>query len=266
VEGTSKRAHTTKYSRGTPGYRAPELVEEVIVNKYTNKVDIWAIGCILYEIVFQRKAFSSDFEVSRYSDTVKTTGKLLGLPFETDAIFDDSRKYFLSKIIHEMVDIDPTRRPGAEHLYKRFIPWASDETKPLNPIEKSQSIESDEHAVSPMTDVITYMNARDAVVLPNRDDPPLMPTLGQRIPHPEHDSLPQTSSSGESSSSFVYGSRWRSLANQSRRDSDTASQSSVPPGQVPIRMGPSQVPEPAEPTRTSFTTSSVVPDDCIHDI
>jgi serine/threonine protein kinase len=57
VEGTSKKAHTTQYSKGTCSYRAPELIQLDDKGTYTNKVDIWAMGCILYEIVFRSKAF-----------------------------------------------------------------------------------------------------------------------------------------------------------------------------------------------------------------
>src|SRR5271155_1844761 len=64
TEGTSQRSYTTHYSRGTSSYRAPELVRS---GAYNNKVDIWALGCILYEIVTLRKAFSTDNAVYEYS-------------------------------------------------------------------------------------------------------------------------------------------------------------------------------------------------------
>jgi len=38
----------TSFGRGTPGYRAPELL---VQDEYDNKVDIWAVGCILHELV-----------------------------------------------------------------------------------------------------------------------------------------------------------------------------------------------------------------------
>eukprot|EP00754_Rhynchopus_humris_P019210 Rhum_TRINITY_DN14637_c0_g1::Rhum_TRINITY_DN14637_c0_g1_i1::g.102599::m.102599/K08857/NEK1_4_5; NIMA (never in mitosis gene a)-related kinase 1/4/5 len=40
---------------GTPNYFSPELVEG---RPFTNKSDIWAMGCIMYELVTQRFAFS----------------------------------------------------------------------------------------------------------------------------------------------------------------------------------------------------------------
>ena len=62
VDGLS---NTTKYSRGTPGYRAPELLAmEEEPAWYTNKVDIWAMGCILYELATGQRPFKSDLAVT----------------------------------------------------------------------------------------------------------------------------------------------------------------------------------------------------------
>lgn len=47
--------------RGTGGYRAPELL--VITPAFTKKVDIWALGCILYELLMSQKAFTDDWTV-----------------------------------------------------------------------------------------------------------------------------------------------------------------------------------------------------------
>ena len=39
---------------GTPYYVSPELVSEA---GYSYKSDVWALGCILYELCYLRKAF-----------------------------------------------------------------------------------------------------------------------------------------------------------------------------------------------------------------
>lgn len=62
--GTSKTLLTTKGASGTEGYRAPELLRDM---KYNNKVDIFAMGCILYELVCGQKAFRNDFDVREWS-------------------------------------------------------------------------------------------------------------------------------------------------------------------------------------------------------
>jgi serine/threonine protein kinase len=65
-EATSTALLFTDFSRGTPGYRAPELLKEMHVG-YNNKIDIWAMGCILFEIATGQKPFVNDTMVTEYS-------------------------------------------------------------------------------------------------------------------------------------------------------------------------------------------------------
>jgi len=134
-EGTSKTPHTTRYSRGTSSYRAPELIRDA---KYTNKIDIWAIGCVFYELVFKNKAFPGDAAVLDYALNNISFGHILPLPFEPDTVSDETRKVFISRIILQILDIDPVKRPGAEQLYKRFISWREDGS-PTNPVPSQKS-------------------------------------------------------------------------------------------------------------------------------
>src|SRR5438105_8415469 len=64
-EATSKQFCTTPYSRGTSSYRAPEILDQQNP-KYNNKADIWALGCIIYEVFTGARAFSSDLAVFTY--------------------------------------------------------------------------------------------------------------------------------------------------------------------------------------------------------
>lgn len=113
IAGSSRRVHTTHNSRGTSSYRAPELIR----GNYNNKVDVFAIGCILYEVVFRRKALADDLAVVIYSESNQS----LALPFESDTLPDKRRKAFVSNIIYETFDVEATQRPRAEELSKRFI-------------------------------------------------------------------------------------------------------------------------------------------------
>jgi serine/threonine protein kinase len=57
--GTSKNLIATNNQRGTLHYLAPEIILcEPGVPSYTNKVDIWSLGAILYELCTGRKAFA----------------------------------------------------------------------------------------------------------------------------------------------------------------------------------------------------------------
>ena len=58
--GISKILDGTNYAQtfaGTYFYMAPEIIN---YNKYTNKVDIWSLGCILYELCTLKKCFDSN--------------------------------------------------------------------------------------------------------------------------------------------------------------------------------------------------------------
>jgi serine/threonine protein kinase len=125
TEGTSGRAHTTHYSRGTSSYRAPELVE-YDKRTYTNKVDIWAIGCILYELVLGRKAFRTDDAVNVYARQFAFSGVTLPLLIDFETFPDQGRKSFVSRVIHEMLEVDANKRPRADELYTKFTCWGVD--------------------------------------------------------------------------------------------------------------------------------------------
>ena len=107
TEGTSNRAITTVYSKGTQGYRAPELL--LGDPKFNNKVDIWAIGCILYELVAREKAFASDLQVFSISQLRIS-----------NPIFPESFLMHISESIHEMLKNNPHDRPSVSTLRLLF--------------------------------------------------------------------------------------------------------------------------------------------------
>jgi len=57
---------STRLARGTPCYQATELVRET--PKYTRYVDIWGLGCILYEVATGERAFRSEWAVVAYAN------------------------------------------------------------------------------------------------------------------------------------------------------------------------------------------------------
>jgi serine/threonine protein kinase len=108
AEGTSKHAITTKYSMGTPGYRAPELLSDK--PKFTNKVDIWALGCILYELTIGARAFQTDYAVLLYLSSQKNKDVVL------DNTFDTHSMKTITKHIVDMLQIESSARPSASIL------------------------------------------------------------------------------------------------------------------------------------------------------
>jgi serine/threonine protein kinase len=101
VSGTSKNPITTKEAKGSTCYRAPELLRND--PKYNNKVDIWAIGCITYEVAAEQKAFSDDLETLDFNDQEKK------LP--EDIVLDEGPKQLIVQIIRQCLRIEPKERP-----------------------------------------------------------------------------------------------------------------------------------------------------------
>lgn len=59
MRGTSKGDIPTEMSRGTTSYRAPEL-KKGQYSTYNQKTDVWALGCILSEIITSKRFSEND--------------------------------------------------------------------------------------------------------------------------------------------------------------------------------------------------------------
>ena len=122
--GDSMKNFTTSQSRGTPGYRAPELLRDESV--YTNKVDIWALGCILYELACGRKAFNGDYTTLAFA----LDPNRKPLPFST--VFPTSVEQALHSSFLPMLDLDPLKRPRVSSANSTFqLMWNDDNQEDL---------------------------------------------------------------------------------------------------------------------------------------
>lgn len=108
---TSKRLNTTRYSRGTAGYRAPEIL--VRDPKYSNKVDIFALGCIIYELVTGERLFYDDVATASYGRS-----GLIGATQwpEADGDLTKAQLLFFEKQVASMLELDPSKRPNSRDL------------------------------------------------------------------------------------------------------------------------------------------------------
>ena len=119
--GHSILEQTTLYGRGTPGYRAPELL--LLNNRstgsenssFSKKSDIWALGCILYELVFGEQPFPSDMSAREYV----TAGRALINPISLEYIAPYSGAAVI-RLLSAMLDRAPARRPSAKVLCENF--------------------------------------------------------------------------------------------------------------------------------------------------
>jgi len=138
AEGSSKNVIVSKLGRGTEGYRAPELIEEEPI--YTRKVDIFAFGCILYEIVFGRKAFRNDWNVWEYARSKKP------LTFPRTSMYSTDSPRFIRETLDTTLQHDWVQRPTAKALLIGFKalslhlvkPISSEDFWPTTPLSKSR--------------------------------------------------------------------------------------------------------------------------------
>ncbi|GMR51068.1 hypothetical protein PMAYCL1PPCAC_21263, partial [Pristionchus mayeri] len=86
---------------GTPYYISPEMCEG---KTYNEKSDIWALGCILYEMTCLQKAFEGENLPALVNRIMKCEYEPVKGPY-TSA---------LKMLIREMLQLDPESRPSAE--------------------------------------------------------------------------------------------------------------------------------------------------------
>jgi ankyrin repeat protein len=113
TEATSKVGRPTLYSRGTASYRAPELLKE-LDPVYTNKVDIWCLGCILHELMTSKFTFRSDWETQRCYETDIVPD--ISVPASTEFL-----RHHIRQNIQELLHRDPGHRPRASDLRPIFV-------------------------------------------------------------------------------------------------------------------------------------------------
>ena len=111
AEATSKHAVPTLGGRGTASYRAPELLNESPV--YTRKVDIWALGCILFELSTTKKAFRGDWHVREYAVAKQT------LQFDPIIPLAKGWPFPTYECIHDLLQLDWSQRPKASFILHR---------------------------------------------------------------------------------------------------------------------------------------------------
>jgi Protein kinase domain len=121
--------HVTRYSRGTAPYRAPEMSTPNA--EYNNRVDIWALGCIVHEAFTGLKAFETEIDVFRYN----FSNRGLKLKFEK---LPPYLRLTLQKPLETMLSLDANARPSAKELnrlWENFPKSAPSSPEDLQPGE-----------------------------------------------------------------------------------------------------------------------------------
>ena len=95
--GLSKQLVNTLESRtlaGSPVYMAPEILINKLRKPYTSKVDIWSLGVIIFQLLFQKFPFYGNSMTSLKKDLIKKNG----IPQEIEKIEDENLKDLMKKI------------------------------------------------------------------------------------------------------------------------------------------------------------------------
>jgi len=112
TDRSSKTTMLTEQGRGTTSYRAPELL--AMVPTFNDRVDIWALGCILFELAIKKRAFIADWHVSQHAQ------QGLKLSIELPDSIELANRTLLTNIVREMLRINSNKRPCASELRESF--------------------------------------------------------------------------------------------------------------------------------------------------
>ncbi|KAK4797300.1 hypothetical protein SAY86_029626 [Trapa natans] len=112
IEEDNIRKHTT------PAYRAPEMWDLYRRELINEKVDIWALGCLLFRICYLKSAFDGDSKLQILNGNYR---------------IPDLPKYssFITDLIRELLQASPDARPDITQVWFRV-----NEQLPLN-LQKS---------------------------------------------------------------------------------------------------------------------------------
>lgn len=110
TEATSKHAKPTELCRSTASYRAPEVITQY---DYTNKADIWALGCILFELASNDKAFVDDWSVQQYALDLHIPDLSTNLPTHCQSQ--------IQNYLEQIFRLDWSQRPRASILRREFF-------------------------------------------------------------------------------------------------------------------------------------------------
>ena len=96
---------------GSPGYTAPETMTRETAT-YTEKVDVWSFGVLVYEILTGKRAFGAFARLFDIMNKV-VTGNMPRFPKD----LEDTR---IEEIVHACWDLNDKNRPSFQNLVKEF--------------------------------------------------------------------------------------------------------------------------------------------------
>ena len=112
--GISKKLNKTEHAKtqniGTEFYMAPELIEGE--EQYDNKVDIWALGCIIYELFTLEVCFYSKNRLQLFNKILEGNYQKINLEVYSSE---------WQNLIDSLLKINSEDRPDIEEVYNKVI-------------------------------------------------------------------------------------------------------------------------------------------------
>jgi len=95
----------------SPQYRSPEVFK---AQPHDHKVDIWSLGCLIYEMLAKEKPFYKHYTLSQIEELV------CNKRFPPKGHFAPSDFRSLEVIMHNCLDHDPSKRPSASAVFSNL--------------------------------------------------------------------------------------------------------------------------------------------------
>ncbi|KAG0455697.1 hypothetical protein HPP92_023485 [Vanilla planifolia] len=151
IEEDNIRKHTT------PAYRAPEMWDLYRREVICEKVDIWALGCLLYRICYFKSAFLGDSKLQILNGSYR---------------IPDLPKYSasLTALIKDMLEGSPDARPDITQVWFRVNELLPMELQKHMP--EGAETESRSNIHTSMSDVPSEGTHNSTPVMPKRRPPP----------------------------------------------------------------------------------------------
>ena len=105
---------------GTPGYMSPEQARGAEVDQRT---DIWAFGCLLYELLSGKRAFATGTVSDTVAAVLEHEPDWRALPATTPAKVRDLLRQCLEKDAHRRLDNIADARKTIEEVQRRWTRW-----------------------------------------------------------------------------------------------------------------------------------------------
>lgn len=125
VSKVVKNAMAAQNTRvGTPLYLSPELIKQ---KPYDYKIDVWAMGCILYQMCTGKAPFAGENLISLGYSIVHNQPPPISNAYSSE----------LSELVMKLLEKNPTKRPSAAEAFMLISQYRRQARGPISPTLKA---------------------------------------------------------------------------------------------------------------------------------